>query len=265
MTDGDGADAPPTRVAVTGASGVMGGQVLAVAAADPAYEVVVAVSRSPGDVDPPDGTAVADEARLAGLLTDHDPDAVVDFTAPAATRRYAAACAETGTPLVTGTTGFDGEGEAALTEAAARTPVLRAANFSRGVLALRRAVREAVTALPGADVEVTETHHSRKRDAPSGTARTILDDVDEARGEAADRVHGREGETPRSAGEVGVHARRAGGLAGEHEVLIAEGPEAVTLSHRSESRATFAAGALDAAAWLAGRAPGTYEFGEVLD
>jgi 4-hydroxy-tetrahydrodipicolinate reductase len=243
----------------------MGRQVLAVAAEDPACEAVLAVGRSPDDVDAPDGVAVGDDDRLAALLADHDPDAVVDFTAPAATRRYAAACAETGTPLVTGTTGFDDEGLAALSAAAEETAVLRASNFSRGVMALRRAVREAVAALPDADVEVTETHHNRKRDAPSGTAVTILDDVDEARGTAADRVHGREGEAPRSEGEVGVHARRAGGLAGEHEVLVAEGPEAVTLTHRSESRATFAAGALDAAAWLAGRAPGTYEFREVLD
>jgi 4-hydroxy-tetrahydrodipicolinate reductase len=242
----------------------MGRQVLAVAADSSDHEAVVAVSRSPVD-DAPGGVAVHDDDRLAALLAANDPDAVVDFTAPAATRRYAVACAETATPLVTGTTGFDDEGEAALAAAAERTAVLRASNFSRGVLALRRAVREAVSALPGADVEVTETHHNRKRDAPSGTARTLLDDVDEARGGAAERVHGREGEAPRAAGEVGVHARRAGGLAGEHEVLVAEGPEAVTLTHRSESRATFAAGALDAAAWLAGRTPGTYEFSEVLD
>lgn len=252
-----------TRVAVTGASGVMGGQVLDVAGTDPAFDVVLAVSRSPETVDAPEAVAVASDKRLADRLA--DADAVVDFTAPAATRRYAAACAETATPLVTGTTGFDDEGLAALSTVAEETAVLRASNFSRGVMALRRAVREAVAALPGADVEVTETHHNRKRDAPSGTAVTLLDDVDEARGEAAERVHGREGEKPRSAGEVGVHARRAGGLAGEHEVLIADGSEAVTLTHRAESRATFAAGALDAAAWLAGRAPGTYEFSEVLD
>jgi 4-hydroxy-tetrahydrodipicolinate reductase len=253
-----------TRIAVTGSSGVMGGQVLAVAADSPDYEAVVAVSRSPVD-DAPGGVTVNDDDELADLLAAHAPDALVDFTAPAATRRYAAACAETGTPLVTGTTGFEEDGEAALAAAAERTPVLHASNFSRGVLALRRAVREAVAALPDADVEVTETHHNRKRDAPSGTAVTLLDEVDVARGEAAERVHGREGEAPRSAGEIGVHARRAGGLAGEHEVLLAEGPEAVTLTHRSESRATFAAGALDAAAWLAGRAPGTYDFTDVLD
>jgi len=252
-----------TTLAVTGASGHMGREVLALAADRDGVAVDVAVARSPVD-DAPGDVRVDGDDRLPALLDEREPDALVDFTAPAATRRYVAACAETGTPAVVGTTGFDEDGEAALDGAAERTPVLHAANFSRGVLALRAAVSEAVRALPGADVELTETHHNRKRDAPSGTARTLLDDVDEARGAAAERVHGREGEAPRSAGEVGVHARRAGGLAGEHEVLVAAGPEAVSLSHRAESRQPFAAGALDAAAWLAGRAPGRYEFEEVV-
>ncbi len=252
-----------TTLAVTGASGHMGREVLALAADRGAFDVAVAVARSPvGDA--PGGVTVDDDDRLAELLAERAPDALVDFTAPGAARRYVAACAETGTPAVVGTTGFGEAGEAALDEAAERTPLLRAANFSRGVLALRRAVREAVEALPGADVELTETHHNRKRDAPSGTARTLLEDVDDARGAAAERVHGREGEAPRSEGEVGVHARRAGGVAGEHEVLVASGPEAVTLTHRAESRRPFAAGALDAAAWLSGRDPGRYEFREVV-
>jgi 4-hydroxy-tetrahydrodipicolinate reductase len=252
-----------TTLAVTGASGHMGREVLALAADRDDVTVAVAVSRSPV-ADAPGDVAVADDDDLPGLLADRDPDALVDFTAPAATRRYVAACAETGTAAVVGTTGLDEADEAALDDAAARVPVLHAPNFSRGVQALRRAVRETVRALPDADVEVTETHHSRKRDAPSGTAVSLLDDVDDARGTAAERVHGREGEAPRHAGEVGVHARRAGGLAGEHEVLVAEGPEAVCLTHRAESRRPFAAGALDAATWLAGRAPGRHEFAEVL-
>lgn len=252
-----------TRLAVTGASGHMGREVLALAAEREAFDVAVAVARTPVE-DAPGDQSVDDDDRLGALLADRDVDALVDFTAPSATRRYVAACAETGTPAVTGTTGLDADDETALDEAADRVPVLHAANFSRGVQALRRAVDAAVRALPGADVELTETHHSRKRDAPSGTAVTLLDDVDDARETAAERVHGREGEAPRTGGEVGVHARRAGGLAGEHEVLLADGPEAVTLGHRAESREPFAAGALDAAAWLTGRAPGRYAFPEVL-
>ena len=254
-----------TRVAVAGATGHMGRTVLALAADRADVDPVVAFARDPDDAAPPAGVTVVADGDAAAALDGRAVDALVDFTAPAATRRYVAACAETGTAAVVGTTGLDGEDRAALVHAAERAPVLHATNFSRGLLALRRAVREAVATLPDADVEVTETHHRRKVDAPSGTAETLADDVDAARDRTAERVHGRAGEAPRSDGEVGVHARRAGGLAGEHEVLLAEGPEALTLAHRAESREPFAAGALDAAAWLAGRAPGRYELAEVFE
>ncbi|MFB6080974.1 MAG: 4-hydroxy-tetrahydrodipicolinate reductase [Haloferacaceae archaeon] len=251
-----------TRLAVTGAGGHMGGEVLAAAAARDDVEVVVAVDR-PG-VDAPGGVAVEDEADLPALLADRGPDALVDFTVPEATRRYVDACADAGVAAVIGTTGLDDDRER-IAAASDRVPVLVASNFSRGVAALRRAVREAVAALPGYDVEVTETHHNRKRDAPSGTAYTLLDDVDEARGTDARRVHGREGDQPREAGEVGIHAIRAGDVTGEHEVLLADNHELLRLSHRAESRGVFAAGALDAAAWIDGRPPGRYEFAEVLE
>ncbi|MFD1599487.1 4-hydroxy-tetrahydrodipicolinate reductase, partial [Halobellus rarus] len=174
------------------------------------------------------------------------------------------------------TSGYDEAGAETLDAVARDVPFLRASNFSRGVGALRRAVREAVAALPGYDIEVTETHHNGKRDAPSGTALTILDDIDDARGsggdtsdegntETAERVHGRVGEQPREGDEIGVHARRAGDVTGEHEVLLAGNEEVLELTHRAGSRGIFAAGALDAAVWLAGRDPGRYDFDEVLD
>jgi 4-hydroxy-tetrahydrodipicolinate reductase len=247
------------RLAVTGATGRMGRAVRATAADRDDVAVALATSRTPG----PDG-ALAPAADLPALLSERAPDVLVDFTVPEASVAAVAACADAGVPAVVGTTGFDEAGEARLDAAAEEVAVLRAANFSRGVAALRRAVREAVRALPGYDVEVTETHHRGKRDAPSGTAATLLDDVDAARGEAAARVHGREGEAPRATGEVGVHARRAGDVAGEHEVLLAGNDEVVSLTHRAGSRGVFAAGALDAAAWLAGRGPGAYDFEDVI-
>jgi 4-hydroxy-tetrahydrodipicolinate reductase len=165
---------------------------------------------------------------------------------------------------VVGTTGFDDEQWAAIEAAAETVPVLVAANFSRGVQALRIAAEAAVETLPGYDVELTETHHSGKRDAPSGTANTLLDAIDETPG-ASERVHGRHGEQPREPGEIGVHARRAGGIRGEHEVLLAGNDEVLTLGHRAESRRVFAAGALDAAVWLAGQRPGMYDFADALE
>ena len=202
--------------------------------------------------------------KLSALLVDADTDAVVDFTVPEASREHAARAAEAGVPYVVGTTGFDDDGLDALEAAAESTAVLKASNFARGVQALLQAVEAGVAALPEYDVELTETHHAGKRDAPSGTANAVLDAIEAARGEALDRTHGREGEHRREESEVGVHVRRAGTVRGEHEVVLAGNDEVLTLAHRAESRRVFAAGAVDAAEWLADREPGWYEFGDVL-
>ena len=193
-----------------------------------------------------------------------DADAAIDFTVPSASREYAALAAESGVPYIVGTTGFDQEGLDALRAASESTAVLKASNFARGVQALLRVVEAGVEALPDYDVELTETHHNGKRDAPSGTAKTLLDVIDSARDDALDRVHGREGEHEREDSEVGVHVRRAGNVRGEHEVLLADNDEVLTLTHRAESRRVFAAGAVDAAEWLVGQEPGWYDFEDVL-
>ncbi|SEO38002.1 dihydrodipicolinate reductase [Halogranum amylolyticum] len=251
------------RLAVTGAGGRMGREVVEAADGRDDVEVVLAVNRS--DCDPVAGVAVDDAADFPTLLADRDPDVVVDFTGPESSVEYVAACAEAGVAAVVGTTGFDPEGEAALDDAAEEIPLLKAANFARGVAALRQAVREAVGALPGYDIEVTETHHNGKRDAPSGTANSILDDVEDVRSELTHRTHGREGEQPREEGEIGVHARRAGDVTGEHEVLVAGNHELLELTHRAESRGVFAEGALDAAMWTTGRDAGRYDFFDVIN
>jgi 4-hydroxy-tetrahydrodipicolinate reductase len=251
MTAGDG-----LRVAVAGATGRTGSEVAA--EARERGHAAVAVSREPtGDR--------RDEADLPAVLAEEGIDALVDFTVPEATVEHVRAAADAGVPAVVGTTGFGGEGSEALRAASERTPVLKAANFARGVTALRRAVREAVAALPGYDVELTETHHDGKRDAPSGTAKTLLDDVEGAREGPSERTYGREGHHPRDPAEVGVHVRRAGTVRGEHELLVADNDEVVTLTHRAESRRVFAAGALDATEWLVGRDPGFYDFEDVID
>ena len=252
------------RVAVTGADGRMGRELLAAAADRDDVDAAFAVNRSPVD-EAIAGVDVEDAATLPALLGERDVDALVDFTGPESSVEYVGACAETGVAAVVGTTGFDDAGLAALAEASADVPVLKAANFARGVAALRRAVREAVAALPGYDVELTETHHDGKRDAPSGTANELLADVEDAREDLRERTHGREGDHLRRDDEIGVHARRAGDVAGEHELLLAGNQELLSLTHRAQSRGVFAEGALDAAAWLAGRDPGSYDFAEVID
>jgi 4-hydroxy-tetrahydrodipicolinate reductase len=262
------------EVAVTGAGGHMGREVIEAATDRDGMDVALAVNRTA--VDPIAGHAVANEAELPDLLDDHDPDVLVDFTLPDPSTRYVEACADAGVAVVVGTTGFSESQLEVIAAAAESVPVLRASNFARGIMALRRAIREAVEAVPDYDIELTETHHNRKRDAPSGTASTMLDDIDDAReerrssesraesGGAADHVHGREGEQPREEGEIGVHARRAGDVTGEHELLLAGNHEVLTLTHRAESRGVFAAGALDAADWLVGRPAGEYDFEDTI-
>lgn len=221
--------------------------------------VVFAVNR---DVDP-QLEAVEPARRYESLLGETDPDVVVDFTGPESCVEYVQAAAEAGVPIVTGTTGFDDNQRAAIEAAGAEIPVLLGANFARGVQALIDAVETAVASLPEYDVELTETHHNGKRDAPSGTASLILDRIDATRGDPGDRVYGREGEAKREAGEIGVHARRAGDVTGEHEVLLAGNQETLSLTHRAGSRSVFAEGALDAAEWLREQPAGFYRFADV--
>ncbi|MFB6135047.1 MAG: 4-hydroxy-tetrahydrodipicolinate reductase [Halanaeroarchaeum sp.] len=250
------------KVAVTGATGRMGRAVRDLLEERSDASLAVATSRSPADET---ARTVEDSANLPALLRERSADVVVDFTAPSASVDHAATAAEVGIPIVIGTTGFEDEQVSALASAGERVPVLLGANFSRGVQALIEAVATAVESLPAYDVEVTETHHNEKPDAPSGTAKVILDAIDDARDLESERVHGREGETPRSRDEIGVHARRAGDVTGEHEVLLAGNEEVLSLTHRAGSRYVFAAGALDAAAWLREQEPALYRFTNVAD
>ena len=260
------------RVAITGASGRMGGELIDAATDRDDVGFVLAASRTPERLPSGDAPGAADAvvagADLEDALAEYDIDALVDFTVPDTSVDYLRAAADAGVAAVVGTTGYNDDGQAVLDAIAGQVPLLKASNFSRGIAALRRAVRATVPALDGYDIEVTETHHNGKRDAPSGTALTILDDIDEARDESgseADRVHGRVGEQPRTGDEIGVHARRAGNITGEHEILLAGNDEVLELTHRAGSRGIFAAGALDAAVWVAGRDPGRYDFDAVLD
>ncbi|WP_394354828.1 4-hydroxy-tetrahydrodipicolinate reductase [Halocalculus aciditolerans] len=239
----------------------MGREILA-EASERGVDVAFAVNRGDGHGDVA-GVDVEPADDFPDLLAERAPDVVVDFTGPVSSVEYVRACADAGVPVVVGTTGFSDAQLDELQSYGDDAPVLVGANFSRGIQALRQAVQSAVGSLPEYDVEVTETHHNRKRDAPSGTAKVLLDAVDDARNRDAERVHGREGDQPREEGEIGVHARRAGDVTGEHEVLLAGNDEVLELTHRAGSRGVFAAGALDAAEWLTTADAGFYRFTEV--
>lgn len=241
-------DAPPLSLAVHGAAGRLGAAVLELALTSPACALVGATvsARSAllgrsvrgegalsyrGELDPslPTGTVVLELSRVEAL--------------PAHARQ----AATEGWPLVVGVTGLDAPAEAALVEAAKQIPVLLAPNFSLGIALLKRLAQEAAHALgPEFDGAILDVHHRHKRDAPSGTARALADALEGA---------GR---------SVPIVSQRVGEVIGDHTLTFAGPGERFELRHQAEDRVLFARGALAAATFLQGRAPGTYTMDDVL-
>ncbi len=193
-------------------------------------------------------------------------DVVVEFSSPVAAAAAAALCAQRGAALVSGTTGLHEREEGALRAAARATAIVRAANFSLGVLALRRALATALAALPASwDVEIVERHHRGKQDAPSGTALQLAREAAERRGYPASALRmgrsGRPGARPDA--EIGIHALRGGSWVGDHAVVLAGAGEWLELRHVAEDRSAFANGALAAARFVATAPPGFYTLEEV--
>ncbi|HXX67223.1 MAG TPA: 4-hydroxy-tetrahydrodipicolinate reductase [Polyangiaceae bacterium] len=257
-----------TRLAVVGASGRMGRAVVRAARAE-GLSIVCAVGatevgRDVGDLAGigPLGVCVVD--GLAALEGAH-ADVVIDFSAPAATLALAPIAAAAGAAIVSGTTGLDERARSALEKAAATVAVLWEPNMSVGVHVLSRIAAEAASALPDWDIEIVETHHRGKVDAPSGTALRLVDVLQRARASDATVVHGRHGNPgARSRNEIGVHALRGGDVVGDHVVYLMGGGERLELAHRATSRDVFAHGALRAARWIAGHARGWYSLRDVL-
>jgi 4-hydroxy-tetrahydrodipicolinate reductase len=195
-------------------------------------------------------------------------EVVVDFSFHSVTPRVAKLCAERGKGLVIGTTGHSEADKATIRDAAKTIPMVWATNFSTGVNTLFWLTRKAAQILgPSFDLEVVEMHHRLKKDAPSGTATTLLEILGEVRNLQLDEAlrHGRKGITgERTAGEIGIHALRGGDVVGDHTVIFATGGERVELTHKASSRDTFATGALRAAVWLVGKPPGIYDMQDVL-
>jgi 4-hydroxy-tetrahydrodipicolinate reductase len=243
------------KLGVAGAKGRMGAAVLAMVEARMDISLAAAFDRpAPGEV----------ERALAAS------EVIVDFSSPAGSAALARAAAARGGPaLVVGTTGLSGEEAAAIAEAAGVIAIVKSGNFSLGVNLLAALVEEAARRLPAEawDIEILEAHHRRKIDAPSGTALLL--------GEAAARgrkvelpdvsERGRDGLTgPRNTGAIGFASLRAGGIIGEHSVILASDEEVLTLSHSARDRGLFARGALAAALWVRGKPPGLYDMRDVL-
>ncbi len=228
------------------------------------------------------GQAVIEAARQAGVTVaaTHDvgenlaaaiaeADTVIDFTIHSFTKVLLEEALKHGTRLVIGTTGHSEEERAAIREAAQTLPSVHAPNFSIGVNTLFWLTRHAARILGNDhfDIEVTEMHHRHKIDAPSGTARRLLEILNEETNTFYndDIVHGRVGLTgARPAREIGMHTLRGGDVVGDHTVIFAADGERVELTHKASSRFTFASGAVKAAQWLDSQAPGLYDMQDVL-
>lgn len=196
-------------------------------------------------------------------------DAVIDFTAPAATRKHADLAAERGKVLVIGTTGLDDAADRAIEAAAKRAAIVRAPNMSVAVNLLF-ALTEQVAARLGTDfdIEIVEIHHRHKVDAPSGTALALGEAAARGRSVKLDQVavRGRDGHTgPRPAGAIGFAALRGGNEVGDHTVMFCGPAERVELTHKATSREIYARGAVRAALWARGKPPGLYGMRDVLD
>jgi 4-hydroxy-tetrahydrodipicolinate reductase len=210
------------------------------------------------------GVPVTDE-RSQAL---HAAQVAIDFTLPTVTEANLRACVEHGTAIVIGTTGLEQRALKAMEKAAHEIPIVYARNMSVGVNVFMELVARAAKALPdGYDIEIAETHHRHKVDAPSGTALALGERIAAARGRKLDdlAVHARHGQTgPRVPGTIGFAVTRGGNVVGEHSVRFIGAEEEVEFFHRAADRKTFARGALHAARWVAGQAPGLYSMADVL-
>src|SRR3954451_790274 len=240
-----------TKVIITGSKGRMGQALITCAGRIP--EIQVAGQIDEGD----DLRQIVDKG-----------DVVIDFSFHSVTASVAEICAKHKKALVIGTTGHSEEEKKTISRFQAQIPMVWSSNYSTGVNTLFWLTRKAAEILgPGFDLEVVEMHHHLKKDAPSGTATTLLEILADARKLQLKEAlrHGRHGIVgERTNNEIGIHAIRGGDVVGDHTVIFAANGERVELTHKASSRDTFANGALRAAQWIVGKAPGNYDMQDVL-
>ena len=246
------------KVAIAGAGGRMGRTLIEAVMADRELELAVAleVAGSPAVGSEIGKTKITSDAGMVALA-----DVLIDFTRPEGTVAHL----KHARAMVIGTTGFSDAQRSLVAEAAKRIPIVMAANFAVGVNATYKLAETAAQILgDDYDVEIVEAHHRNKVDAPSGTALHLGQAVAQALKRPLQGVHGRKGDRERTAKEIGFHSIRGGDIVGEHTVIFAGKGERVEVTVRSQSRATYAAGALRAAKFLREKKPGLYSMADVL-
>ncbi|MBF0677353.1 MAG: 4-hydroxy-tetrahydrodipicolinate reductase [Devosia sp.] len=262
------------RTIIAGAGGRMGAANLRAVAAHPDMVLVGAVDRPGAPALGKDAGLLAGLEELGVLVSDDisalldSADAIIDFTAPAASVALAQKAAERGLVHIIGTTGCSEADVSAIVDAAAAgARIVKSGNFSPGMVALAVLVEKAAAALSDYDVEVLEMHHNLKVDAPSGTALMLGEAAAKGRGISLkdNSVRVRDGHTgPREAGTIGFATLRGGNVIGDHMVILAGASERIELTHRAQDRTIYANGAIRAALWAARQQAGLYSMADVL-
>jgi len=201
--------------------------------------------------------------RTFGELGSVSSDVLIDFSHHTAVSDVMDYARKTGCAVVVGTTGHTAEEKALIYAAAKEIPVFYSGNVSLGIAVLCRLAKQAAAYFPDADIEIVEVHHTRKVDAPSGTALMLFNAVKEVRPDAVPHC-GRAGEGKRTKEEIGISSLRMGNVVGIHEVHICTGTQTLTLKHEATTRAMLADGAVDAARFMAGKAAGLYNMENIL-
>jgi 4-hydroxy-tetrahydrodipicolinate reductase len=248
------------KVVVCGASGRMGQTIGRMVHEAPDMELVGGINLKPSTFF---GAEIVESKDAEALIKKTKADVLIDFTIASAVVGNVQMAARNNCALIVGTTGISPEQRAVMEKAIhGHVPAVITSNFSIGVAIFQQLVRESARLLKDYDIEVIEAHHRAKRDAPSGTAKTILQIIEEEAG-ARDKMYGREGMTERK-NEIGVHVIRGGDIVGDHKVMYSKNYETIELSHRAYDRSVFASGALVATRWVVGKKPGIYGMSDVL-
>lgn len=247
-----------TEIILSGCSGKMGASILACAASRDDCKVTVGI-----DIAAPKESGFTYVKSFDAL--DAKADVIIDFSNPVVLDSMLAYALKTKTPCVICTTGYNEEQKAKIKEAAKEIPVFYSGNMSLGINLIIELAKKAASVFgEDFDVEIVEQHHNQKLDAPSGTALMIADAVSSVRSES-EYVYDRHAyRKKREKKEIGIHSVRGGNIVGEHEIIFAGTDEVLTISHSARSKTVFAVGAVNAAVFLKGKAPGMYDMSDLL-
>ena len=242
------------KIILVGAKGIMGGHVIN-AANKEGYEISALVDLKCNPDVKGEYTKISDVSEKA--------DVIIDFSFHGLVKEITDYAVQTGTPIIVATTGHTDNERKVINEASKKVAVFYSGNMSVGIATLCDVIKRVVSVFPNADVEIIETHHKRKLDAPSGTAKMLFNSVKEVR-ENAYAHYGRSGNCKREKNEIGINSVRVGNIVGIHEVIIGTDTEQITLKHEAFDRALFADGAIKAAEFMAGKNAGFYTMTELL-